>query len=71
MNRLNGTKILEVPERVVDSMVRVYQVVEEFQGEFEDFALSMDEKFIGKMRKARKEHKSGKVRSLAELKSEL
>lgn len=52
-------------------MAQVYQKVEEFYDEFEDFAFSSDLKFIKKMRKAKREHFAGKTRALAELKSEL
>ncbi len=71
MDKTSGTKLLEVPEKVLDSMAQVYQKVEEFYDEFEDFAFSSDLKFIKKMRKAKREHFAGKTRALAELKSEL
>lgn len=67
----NGAKTIEVPKRVVDSMVEAYQKWEEFRDEFEDFILSRDNAFIKKMRKARKEDRAGKTRNLAELKREL
>jgi hypothetical protein len=69
MSKRNET--IEVPKRVVDSMVEAYEKWEKFRDEFEDFAFSADSRFIAKMRKARKEHTAGRTRSLAALKREL
>lgn len=71
MTKRNGTKTIEVPQRVFDSMIESYQKWEEFRDEFEDFAFSVDREFIKKMRKARNEHLKGQTRSLAELRREL
>ncbi|MEK7542231.1 MAG: hypothetical protein AAB524_00845 [Patescibacteria group bacterium] len=71
MAKRDGIKTIEMPERVVDSMVEAYRKWEEFRDEFEGFVFSCDHEFIKKMRKARKEDLGGKVRSLAELKREL
>lgn len=68
--RVEG-KTIEMPRRVVASMVEAYRKWEEFRDELEGFVLSTDHAFIKKMRKARKEDMGGKVRSLAELKREL
>lgn len=71
MSKVSGTKLLEVPERIVDYMAQAYQKWEKFHDEFEDFSFSIDREFIKKMRKAKKEHLSGRTRSLSELKEEL
>ena len=39
--------------------------------ELEDFLLSLNKRFIRKMKKARKEHLRGKTRNLIKLKQEL
>ena len=71
MSKRNEAKTIEVPKRVVDSMVEAYEKWEDFRGEFEDFVFASDPAFVKKMRKARKEDTAGKSRSLAELKREL
>ena len=65
------SETIEVPKRVVDSMVEAYRKWEEFRNEFEDFTFSTSSEFIKKMRKARKEHLKGQTRSFVELKHEL
>ena len=64
-------KTISVPQRLFESMIEAYQKWEKFSDEFEDFILSKDEQFIQKMRKARKEHQTGKVKDLEALKQEL
>ena len=64
-------KTISVPQRLFESMIEAYQKWEKFSDEFEDFILSKDEQFIQKMRKARKEHRTGKVKDLEALKQEL
>jgi len=71
MSKRNNGKTIEVPKRVVDSMVEAYQKWEEFRDELEDFILSSDTGFLKKMRKAKKEDVEGKTRSITELKREL
>lgn len=71
MIKRNGIKTVEVPKRVVDSMLEAYDKWEEFRDELEDFALASDPEFIKKMRKARREHVKGRTHSLAELKRKL
>jgi hypothetical protein len=44
---------------------------ERVSNELEDFLLSLDKRFIRKMKKARKEHLKGKTRDLMKLKQEL
>lgn len=64
-------RTIEVPQEIFRSMLKAYQTWEEFSDEFEDFAFSTNEDFLGKMRKAREEHLKGKTRSLGSLKDEL
>ena len=64
-------KTIPIPQRLFESMIEAYQKWEKFSDEFEDFILSKDEQFIQKMRKARKEHRTGKVKDLEALKQEL
>ena len=71
MAKRDEAKTIEMPKRVVASMVEAYRKWEEFRDELEGFVLSTDHEFIKKMRKARKEDLGGKARSLAELKREL
>ena len=63
-------KTIPVPQRLFESMIEAYQKWEKFSDEFEDFILSKDEQFIQKMRKARKEHRTGKVKDLEALKQD-
>lgn len=56
-----------VPKEVFRSMVKAYRSWAEFLDEFEDFVLASDKEFLSKMRKARGEHKEGKVKDLREL----
>ena len=71
MAKRDGVKTIEMPKRVVASMVEAYRKWEEFRDELEAFVLSSDREFIKKMRKARKEDVEGKIRSIEELKREL
>lgn len=64
-------KTVEVPQKLFESMVETYRKWEEFSNEFEDFLLASDEKFIRKMRKARKEHLKRRIKELKILKEEL
>ena len=70
MAKRDEVETIEIPRRIVASMVDAYQKWEEFRDELEGFVLSTDQEFIKKMRKARREDVGGKVRSLAELKRE-
>lgn len=71
MSKKNDTRTIEVPQRMLISMVKAYQKWEEFSDEFEDFAFSSDEQFIKNVRKARKEHLKGKTRALKLIKAEI
>ena len=63
-------KTIEMPQEIFKSMLKTYQMWEEFSDEFEDFAFSSDKDFLTKMGKARKEHLKGKTHSLRDLKDE-
>ena len=58
---------ISIPKEVFKSMVKAYHSWAEFLSEFEDFVLASDKEFLSKMRKARKDHKEGKVKDLREL----
>jgi len=62
---------VRVPQRLFESMLEAYRKWEKFSNEFEDFALSKDRLFIQKMKKAKREHRAGRVRGLEVLKQEL
>ncbi len=64
-------RTIEMPQEIFKSMVKVYQTWEDFSDDFEDFALSIDEDFLEKMRRSKKEHLKGRTRSLGNLKEEL
>lgn len=65
------TKIIPVPQKLLNSLLETKQKWEEFSDELEDFLISSDDNFIDKLRKARKEHLDGKTKLLQELKKEL
>lgn len=62
---------IAVPQTLLDSMIDAYQSWEKLSDEFEDFLTASDGQFIKKMRGARREHQSGAVRPLSNLKAEL
>lgn len=71
MNDNRQSKEITLPRELFSSMLEVYQKWEKFSDEFEDFLSASDEKFVKKMRRARKEHLVGKTRGLEDLKQEL
>lgn len=64
-------RTIQMPQEILKSMLKAYQMWEEFSNEFEDFAFSQDEDFLTKMRKARREHLKRKTRPLGDLRDEL
>jgi len=64
MSQNNKLKTIPVPQRLFEIMADTYQNWEKFSGEFEDFLLAKNSEFIEKIRKARKEHRAGKLKSL-------
>lgn len=62
---------ITIPKKLFESMIETYRKWEEFSNEFEDFLLASDEKFIEKMKRAKREHLRGKIKDLRILKQEL
>jgi hypothetical protein len=52
-------------------LIKAQESWERVSNELEDFLLSLDKRFIRKMKKARKEHLKGKTRDFIKLKQEL
>jgi hypothetical protein len=68
----NKTKnIITLPKKLFDSLIEAQRNWERVSNELEDFLLSLDKRFIRKMKKARKEHLKGKTGDLIKLKQEL
>ncbi|MBM3158003.1 MAG: hypothetical protein FJ004_12075 [Chloroflexi bacterium] len=61
---------VEVPVSLLKKLVEAARTFDELEDELEDYLLAKDSKFIARMRQARTEHLSGKVRLLSELKAE-
>jgi hypothetical protein len=64
-------KTVEVPVSLLRKMTRAATAFAEFEDELEDFLLSRDTEFTGRMRDARAAHMAGQVRSLEQLMQEL
>lgn len=64
-------KTIEMPVSVLEKMSLAAKAFEELEDEIEDFLLSKDPKFLKKMRRARKDHLSGRIRPLNSLKKDL
>ena len=64
-------RTVEVPISLLKNLARVADAFAHFEDELEDYLLSQDEQFIGRMREARSAHLAGKVRPLDDLKKEL
>jgi hypothetical protein len=65
------TSTITLPKKLFDSLIEAQKNWERVSNELEDFLLSLDKRFIRKMKKARKEHLKGKTRDLIKLKQEL
>lgn len=61
---------ITVPKELFDSMLEAHKKWAEFADKFEDFIMVSDKKFIKKMNRARREHKSGNLGSWESLKKE-
>ena len=70
-NQRETKTTIEIPRKVLHSMIVAYQKWEEFSDEFEDFVFASSPSFIKKIRGARREHLQGKTRPMQELKKEL
>jgi len=64
-------KTVVIPASLFKKMSKAAVAFDAFEEEMEDFVLSQSPEFIEKMRRARKDHLSGKTRSLRSLKKEL
>jgi hypothetical protein len=58
------TNTITLPKKLFDSLIEAQKNWEKVSNELEDFLLSLDKRFIRKMKKARKEHLKGKTRDL-------
>ena len=65
------TNTITLPKKLFDSLIEAQKNWESVSNELEDFLLSLNKRFIRKMKKARKEHLRGKTRDLIKLKREL
>jgi hypothetical protein len=65
------TNTITLPKKLFDSLLKAQESWERVSNELEDFLLSLNKRFIRKMKKARKEHLRGKTRDLMKLKQEL
>jgi hypothetical protein len=65
------TSTITLPKKLFDSLIEAQKNWERVSNELENFLLSLDKRFIRKMKKARKEHLKGKTRDLIKLKQEL
>ena len=64
-------KTINIPVSLLKKMSKATQALQEFEDELEDFLLISDPQFLVKMRRARKDHIAGSIRSLNDLKKEL
>jgi hypothetical protein len=64
-------KTVEIPVSLFKKMSKAASAFDTFEDEMEDFVLSQSPEFIEKMRRARKDHLSGKTSSLKSLKKQL
>ncbi|PIU15229.1 hypothetical protein COT20_01930 [bacterium (Candidatus Gribaldobacteria) CG08_land_8_20_14_0_20_39_15] len=71
MNHSNNLQEVAVPKRLFSVLMDAYQKWEKVSEELEDFLLVSDVKFVNKMRVARSEHLSGKIKNLSVLKTKL
>jgi len=69
--RVGMQKTIDVPISLIGKISKAAKAFEDLEDEMEDFLLSKDPAFLEKMQRARKDHLSGKTRSLKNLKKEL
>jgi hypothetical protein len=62
------TNKITLPKKLFDSLIEAQESWERVSNELEDFLISLDKRFIRKMKKARKENLRGKTRDLIKLK---
>ena len=64
-------KTVDVPVSLIGKISKAARAFEELEDEMEDFLLSKDPEFLDKMRRAKKDHISGKTKPLSRLKKDL
>ena len=65
------SRTITVPESLLKKLSKATRAFRELEDELEDFLLVGDPEFLAKMRSARANHVSGKVRPLRDLKKDL
>ena len=65
------SKTVTIPDTLLKKFSKASEAFHSFEDDLEEYLLTSDPKFIDKMRRARKEHISGKTRALKELIAEL
>ena len=68
---MHKEKTITIPKKVLERMHDALDAWREAESLLEDFILTKDKSFIQKVNQARKEHQTGKVKSLAELKKKM
>lgn len=64
-------KTITIPAQVLERMHDAFEAWSEAESTLEDFVCSQDTVFLHKLKRARKEHSAGKLKSLRELKKKL
>jgi hypothetical protein len=65
------TNTIPLPKKLFDSLIEAQKKWEKVSDELEDFLLSLDKRFLRKMKKAKREHERGKTKDFKELKRRL
>lgn len=64
-------QVVEVPSDLVKRFARAAEAFDELEDAFEDFLIAHNPAFLRRLRRARREHLSGKTRPWEEFKQEL
>jgi hypothetical protein len=64
------SKMISVPETLIEKISNAGKAFQELENELEDYFLTSDQVFIEKMRRSRKAHAEGNVRPFRVVKSE-
>jgi hypothetical protein len=65
------TNTISLPKKLFDSLIEAQKKWERVSDELEDFLLSLDKRFLRKMKKAKREYERGKIKDFEELKRRL
>jgi hypothetical protein len=65
------TNTIPLPKKLFDSLIEAQKKWERVSDELEDFLLSLDKRFLRKMKKAKREQERGKIKDFKELKRRL